>query len=220
MARQGANVPRSQPSGADAHPLGKQSKISGPLNRFFFEKGAMKSNKLFLTVALATLPIALSAQAIPAASRNPVQAGVAFSFASSDYGDAYIKGFSIFGDYALSRRLSLEADIHQTSLATPDGIGENSYLIGPRYSVALEDRANIYVKALGGLGRFTYESGQQYSTTRSSTYGIGAIGAGIEFRASTHINVRAIDLEYQFWPGFQPRGLSPVVVSMGVAYVH
>ncbi len=180
----------------------------------------MKVEKFFWATVLILLPAVAPAQAIPTASREPVQAGVAISFASSDYGEAYIKGFSVFGDFALSRRLSVEADVHRTSLLTPENIGEDSYLIGPRYSIALEDRANIYVKALAGLGRFTYVASQQYPVGSSATYGVGAIGAGIEFRASTHINFRAIDLEYQFWPGFTPRGLSPMVVTMGVAYVH
>jgi hypothetical protein len=167
---------------------------------------------------LISLSSSAKAQALPAASRAPIQVGVAWSFASSDYGYDYIKGVTAFGDVGLSKRFSLEADVHYTSLSTPDGVGEDTYLVGPRYSIALEDRANVYVKALGGVGLFVFES--PTFASRSSTYGVAAFGGGIEYRATPRINIRAIDIEYQAWPGFPPNGLSPFVTTIGFAYVH
>jgi hypothetical protein len=173
---------------------------------------------IFVCVVALALSSVLQAQALPTASRSPLQIGFAGSIASSDFGFDYIKGFTIFGDMNFSRRLAVEAEFHDTSLSTPDNIGEQTYLVGPRYSIALEDRANIYVKVLGGLGRFTYEPPQ--FIRRTNNYGIAAAGAGIEFRASSHFNVRAIDIEYQTWPGFPPHGLTPFVTTIGIAYVH
>jgi hypothetical protein len=179
----------------------------------------MKSiHVIFVCLIALALSGVLRAQAIPTATRSPVQIGVAGSIASSDFGPDYIKGFTLFGDLNFSRRLGVEAEFHDTSLSTPDNAGEQTYLVGPRYSIALEERANIYVKVLGGFGRFTYEPPQYIR--RTFTYGVAAAGAGIEFRASSHFNVRAIDVEYQTWPGFPPHGLSPFVATIGIAYVH
>jgi hypothetical protein len=159
---------------------------------------------------------AASAQAKPAATREPVQVGATFSFGNPDYTETYIKGFTIFGDYSLVRRISAEVEYHDLDMLTPEGIGESSVLAGPRYAFSLEDRATLYVKALGGVGRIQFQSPKPNAGTYS--YAVFAPGAGVEFRASHHINVRAIDLEYQLWPGFQPHGLSPWVASMGTAW--
>jgi hypothetical protein len=171
--------------------------------------------------ALFTLAISqnVSAQALPAASREPVEVGAAFSFGSPSYNDTptYVEGLTVFGDLGFTRRIAAEFDLHFDSLLTPEDIGEDSYLIGPRFSVLREDRANVYLKALGGIGRFSYQSGS-YANPHTDTYGVVAFGAGIEFRVSRRFNVRAIDLEYQVWPGFAPGTLHPVVASTGIAY--
>ncbi len=176
-----------------------------------------------------TLSAAAWAQALPAASREPLQVGVAFSFASPDYPPSnpspntlfsptpYVEGFTAFADAGISRRLAAELDLHYNSLITPRDIGEDAYLLGPRYSVALEDRANLYVKVLGGLGRFSYQSGT-YANPHTDTYGVVAFGGGIEFRATERFLVRALDLEYQIWPGFPPKAINPIVTSIGAAY--
>jgi hypothetical protein len=173
---------------------------------------------IFVCLVALALSGVLQAQAIPTATRSPVEIGVAGSIGSSDYGPDYIKGFTIFGGMNFSRRLGVEAEFHDTSLSTPDNAGEQTFLVGPRYSIALEDRANIYVKVLGGFGRFTYEPPLYIRHT--DTYAVGAAGAGIEFRVSSHFRVRAIDIEYQTWPGFPPRGLTPFITTIGIAYVH
>jgi hypothetical protein len=160
-----------------------------------------------------------AAQALPTASRAPIQVGIAGSFVSTDYAFDYSKGITVYGDLGFTKRFSLEADVHQTSLSTPSGVGEDSYLVGPRYSLIMEDRANVYVKALGGIGRFVYEP-KAFSNPHSNSYGAFAFGAGIEYQLSRRFNVRAIDIEYQTWPGYPPRGLTPFVTTIGIAYVR
>jgi len=97
----------------------------------------------------------------------------------------------------------------------PADIGEDSYLVGPRY-VFHYGRFHPYAKALLGIGRFQY----QYDTVPHTTYTykIYAFGGGLDIQATHHINVRAIDLEYQRWPGYPPSGLTPIVGTIGVAY--
>lgn len=179
--------------------------------------GVFSGMKLVLIVGgLAAVALRADAQAKPTATREPVQVGVAFAFGSTDYTDAYVKGFTVYGDLAVARRISVEAEYHNLNIITPDDVGVSSALIGGRYAFSLEERATLYVKAMGGIGHFTYDSPNPNPHTDS--YGIFGPGAGIEFRASHRINIRAIDLEYQFWPGYKPNGLSPWVASMGAAW--
>lgn len=163
------------------------------------------------------------AQAVPMATRlGSVQVGAGFSFAISDYGPTYIKGYTIYGDADLWRRVGIEADVHQINILTPTDIGEDTYLIGPRFSLLRRDRVNVYAKVLGGIGRFEYQQGY-YQHSHTDTFGAFSVGGGIDFRASQHINIRAIDIEAQKWPSFgtpgrPAHGLTPFVTTFGVAY--
>lgn len=165
------------------------------------------------------MPCGLAAQALPAASREPIEFGAAFSFGSPDYAQTttYVEGLTLYGNAGIRGRLGAQIDVHLDSLLTPIDIGENTYQIGPRFNVLQEDRAKVYLKAIGGIGRFAYQAGS-YANPQTYTYGVFSFGAGIEYRVSNRINVRAADLEYQSWPGFPGGTLHPVVVSMGLAW--
>jgi hypothetical protein len=52
----------------------------------------------------------------------------------------------------------------------------------------------------------------------TNTYKIYSLGGGVDYRATPHINIRAVDFEYQGWPGFRENGLSPYVFTFGAAY--
>jgi hypothetical protein len=126
-----------------------------------------------------------------------------------------IQGFTIYGSFDFTRHWGIEGDIHQVSLITPADIGEDSYLIGPRY-VFHYNRVHPYIKAMGGFGRFQYQYDNAPHATY--TYKIYTLGGGVDFQATPRINVRAIDFEYQKWPGFPTNGLSPLVFTIGAAY--
>ncbi len=159
----------------------------------------------------------LHAQAVPTADRaGVVQFGAGLSLANADYSPHKIKGISVYGSFDFTRHWGIEGDIHKVSIITPADIGEDSYLLGPRY-VFHHKRFNPYAKALLGFGRFQYQFDTAPHTTY--TYKIYAFGGGLDFLATHHINVRAIDLEYQKWPGYPPNGLTPIVGTIGVAYV-
>lgn len=157
------------------------------------------------------------AQAIPTAQRHggAIQIGAGFSFAKPDYGQKDIKGVSFYGDYDITRHIGVEGDIHLNSFWTPTDIGEDTYLIGPRY-VFHYNRLRPYAKFLGGFGQFK----EQYDTRphASFTYGVYAFGGGVDVRATQHINIRAVDFEYQKWPSFGVNGLTPMVWTFGAAY--
>lgn len=158
------------------------------------------------------------AQALPAASRSPIEVGGAFSFGPPDYGQAYIKGVTAYGGVGLMKRLYAVAEFKDLNLLTPTHLGETSALGGVRYSVSLEDRANIYAKVLGGVGWFDFKA--PVFPPHTETSGVIAFGGGINFQLSGHWSVRCIDLEQQMWPGFGPHGLTPVVASMGFTYMR
>lgn len=176
-----------------------------------------------LTLGLST---ASYSQAVPMATRlKQAQVGAGFSFAIPDFGQTYVKGFTIYGDLDLTHRLAIEADMHYDSLDmfSSTGIGEQTYLIGPRFSLLRRDRLNAYAKLLGGVGRFQYKSGY-FPDPHTDTFGAFAFGGGIDFRASQHLNIRAIDIEAQRWPGFgtpgrPAHGITPFVTTFGAAYI-
>ena len=188
-------------------------------------RGTLFNFTATLLLGLATTT-ASHAQAYPTATRTPIQAGVAFSFASPGTNSnssnglvvqtPYIQGVTAFGDIGLTQRIGLEVTFHDLNLITPQDFGQTTILAGPRFSIALEDRANIYLKALGGIGRFNYQSPSY--TPHSDSYAVAAFGGGIEFRLSRHINLRPIDAEYQIWPGYPTGTLKPFITSIGAAY--
>lgn len=156
-------------------------------------------------------------QAVPTASRTgALQIGGGFSYGKPDYTETAIKGASAFATYDLTQHLGAEADIHVVSLSAPGKVGENAYLIGPRY-VFNKNRFSPYVKLLAGLGEIKFNfASVPASTTTTFVY---ALGAGLDVKITNNINVRAGDFEYQQWPSFKPHGLSPYGITVGAAYV-
>lgn len=144
-----------------------------------------------------------------------VQIGAAWSVVSPDYGQQKTQGVSIYGTLDLTPHWGIEGDIHRASIIAPTHIGEDSYLLGPRY-VFRHNRLRPYAKALLGFGRFHYQFSNAPEATY--TYKTYVFGGGVDLRAMEHINIRAIDFEYQNWPGYQPSGLSPMVFTFGAAY--
>lgn len=177
-----------------------------------------------MAAALFSSSAVAHAQAVPAAVR-PIRAqvGAGFSFAKPDYGSVYVKGFTVYGDATLYHRIGVEADVHYNSVRTPTDIGENTFMVGPTVSLVHEGWMNFYAKALGGFGRFQYQEGTFSSPNPNSpphtdTVAAYAIGGGIDLRASKHVNIRAVDIEQQWWPGYGAHGLAPFVTTFGAAY--
>ena len=156
------------------------------------------------------------AQATATADRSgSLQAGAGVSYASPDYGPKDTKGVSGYVDFDLTRHIGVEATVHIVSLITPTDIGEDTYLIGPRY-VYHYRRFNPYAKVLFGLGEFQYQ--YDYAPHYHEGHGVFAFGGGLDIRATHRLNIRAIDFESQHWPGFARNGLTPYVTTVGAAY--
>lgn len=159
------------------------------------------------------------AQAAATATQSgSAQLGAAYSFANPDYGGRNIQGYTIYGTFNFTRHWGIEGDVHQNNVITPSDIEEDSYLLGPRYTFHFR-RFHPYAKGLLGIGRFKtdYDPGSHLQNG-SFTYKIYALGGGVDIPWKHNINIRAVDFEYQGWPGFGTNGLSPYVFSFGAAY--
>lgn len=144
-----------------------------------------------------------------------MQIGIAGTYVRPDYGEHYTAGPTIYGTFDFTQHIGIEGDIHIASIFTPGDIGEDTYLLGPRY-VFHHGRYAPYVKGLAGIGIIKYQFDNIPHS--SATYIAYALGGGLDIKATRKINVRAFDFEYQQYPGFQPHTLSPYAITIGVAY--
>jgi len=159
----------------------------------------------------------LHGQARPTATRlSSVYAGATYNWFSPDYGVGKIQGVGIFAGANFGRYLGIEGIIRRTDLVTPRDIGEQTYLIGPRFRYKI-GRFSPYAKAMGGLGVFRVQLGYNPSSA-TGHFGVYSFGGGLDVDLTPHITLRAIDYEHQIWPGFQRNGLSPSGFSAGAAY--
>jgi opacity protein-like surface antigen len=173
----------------------------------FMTIGALAAAVVFTSTALA--------QALPTAvAKGTLQIGGGWSYVQPDYGQKAIQGATVFADYDFRRHLGLEAEYHYISLITPTDLGENSYLIGPRF-VLPRNRYSLYAKVVAGIGDINIQEAADNPQGGAGKYLAYAIGAGIDYRVTTHIIARA-DFEYQHWSYLT--GLTPSGVTLGAAY--
>ncbi len=179
--------------------------------------------KTSLTIGAFILAISFApqarGQALPTASTTAsLQVGAGYTIASPDYGQKKIQGFTGFVDYDFGLHFGIEGDAHVVNLITPTDIAENSYLAGPRIIYPYRGRFNFYGKALVGESTFKVLETQDNQGQYNGTYFTYALGGGLDYRASHHIVIRAIDVESQKWPSYGRNGLTPLVFTFGAAY--
>ena len=164
-----------------------------------------------LFLVLASIP-QLHAQASPTASRRAdLQIGVGFTVGKSDYSLHDYKGGAAYATLDLTNHLGGEFVFHQVDSPDNDQAYERTYEIGPRY-YRTYGRFAPYVKAMYGRGVFNFPLGEA-----NLAYNIFAGGGGTDIKILPYLNVRA-DYEYQRWGSFPPDGLTPQIVTIGVAY--
>lgn len=164
---------------------------------------------------------ALNAQAVPAATRPlDLQVGASFDLAHSDYGSRTLNGFGFYSTLNFGFPVGIEAEFHQLNdPGSKQGIYERTYEIGPRYAFHF-GRFSPYAKFMVGRGVFNFPPDPRHpenGSVANLAYNIWAGGFGADYRIRPSINLR-VDYELQRWSGFPPDGLSPRVLSFGVAY--
>ncbi len=167
------------------------------------------------------LSTALGAQAIPTASRvGDLQVGALFNVTSPDYASNTLRGLGAYATFDFRTHWGVEAAFHQSN--DPDsreGIYERTFEVGPRYVLHF-GQLRPYGKFMVGRGVFQFPPDPRHpenGSVANLAYTIWAGGFGADYRVSPFVNIRA-DYELQRWGSFPPNGLSPRVLSVGVAY--
>jgi hypothetical protein len=139
------------------------------------------------------------------------QIGAGFSLARPDYAPQNFQGFTAYGDFDFRPHVGVEAEFHQVFSTTGDRSFQRSYEIGGRYFRTYGPLAP-YLKAMIGRGDFNYPLGNA-----DLSYTLYAGGAGADFKLGPYLRVRA-EYEFQKWTDFPTGGLTPQLLTFGVAY--
>jgi opacity protein-like surface antigen len=154
----------------------------------------------------------LHAQAIPTASRaGDAQIGIGYSIGKPDYAPQNFQGVTAYADFDFRPHLGVEAEFHQINNTNGYQSFQRTYEIGGRYLRTYGPLAP-YVKAMIGHGQFEYPYGET-----EAGYTMYAGGAGLDFKLSAYLRVRG-EYEFQKWTSFPNGGLTPQIVTIGVAY--
>ncbi|WP_263419398.1 porin family protein [Terriglobus albidus] len=175
------------------------------------------------SLALLSLAVALPAvhaQSVYTASRKAdLQAGGGYSIAKPDTMPNKFKGFYLYFDLDFKHHLGIEGEFRKVNQDDPGKEYEKTYEIGPRYYRTYKDGLfRPYIKGMYGRGVYNFQDPGTNVAIANLAYNIMAAGGGLDIRANRRINVRVFDYEYQNWFGYPPHGITPQVVSFGVAY--
>jgi hypothetical protein len=170
---------------------------------------------LFLFGALSAFCSPCFGQADAPVTRGVLQVGVGATAARPDYASDYIVGLTGYASYDTGSHGGVIVEAHIVNLHTPQDVGESSYLLGFRYGFT-KGRFHPYAKLLTGAGALQLQKGYGAGSS-TNYYEVFAGGGGIDLIAPHKINVRLFDVEYQGWPGVRPNGLTPLLLTVGVA---
>jgi opacity protein-like surface antigen len=171
----------------------------------------LKTLALALALLAACTGAAFSQSDATTSRAGDLQIGGGYTSANSDYVPNRIAGFAFYSDFDFREHFGVEVDFHQVDDPKPTQVYERTYEVGGRY-VRHYGRVAPYAKVLYGRGVFNYPLSEA-----NLAYNMGVLGAGVDFTVHPRINIRA-DFEYQDWMGFQPNGLTPTLLTIGVAY--
>lgn len=155
----------------------------------------------------------LHAQAVPTASGpgSYIAVGGGFSWFQADYGHRDIGGGVLYAEVNPHWRFGLEGEARFLQAHTAQDVTEANYLGGVRVAILHPRKLQPYVKFLAGVGKITLP----YNYAHGSFLAY-APGAGLDLPLNDRLSIRAIDVEYQRWPGFPYGSLSPYGLSAGL----
>jgi Outer membrane protein beta-barrel domain len=158
------------------------------------------------------------AQAVPTASRaGDLQVGVNLNLAQSDYFDQTFKGFGFYTTFDFTKHIGLDGEFHHVDGKQDEY--ERTFEVGPRYVMHFGP-LSPYAKLMVGRGVFNFPpapSAPNSGPAANLAYNMWAGGFGVDYKIRPSINLR-LDYELQQWNRFPPNGLTPRVLSIGVAY--
>jgi hypothetical protein len=160
-------------------------------------------------------PAVMRAQVAPSAFRSPISltVGGTASVFDPDYISNKLGGVGAYMDLNVFHGIGVEAEGRWQRFHEFEGVSQDNYLIGPRVQLKHFWLARPYVKVLGGFSNMNFEEG--LGSGRFTTL---AFGGGVDIHVTRRWSVRAIDVEYQYWPTFLDGSLSPYGASAGISY--
>jgi hypothetical protein len=170
--------------------------------------------KLILFVLFLVGPVVIHAQVVPAArgGTGSIFAGGTFSVIKPDYGVNWLMGIGGYFDVNLDNTFAAEGEVRLMRINQHIDVHEDTYMAGPKFTYR-RGKFEPYGKALFGVGEFNFP----YSYAHGGYFAM-ALGGGLDYRITPRLKIRAIDYEYQIWPGYLNSGLTPHGFSFGAAY--
>jgi opacity protein-like surface antigen len=129
-------------------------------------------------------------------------------------GTDHLIGLGTYVDMRFTHWIQVEGEGRWLRFYEYAGEHQDTYLVGPKVPIHQFGRANLYGKAMIGVGKMTFPNNYGYGTFTAL-----AFGGGVDYRLSRKVTLRAVDFEYQDWPKFLSNtALYPYGVSVGMAY--
>jgi hypothetical protein len=122
-------------------------------------------------------------------------------------------GLGAYVDVKLTRWVQFEAEGRWLRFNQFDSITQDNYLIGPRVPVYHFRRSEVYAKVLGGFSKMNFDTYGDHGSFTSF-----AFGGGMDIKLTKRLSLRAVDVEYQYWPWWGNSSISPYGASMGIGY--
>lgn len=179
--------------------------------------------KLALPVLLLlSTPTLLQAQAAPAAKggTGSIFAGGTYSFFQSGNPEGtptnlytnWLQGIGGYFDLNYNNMFGAEGEVRLLRFNQMNSVHEDTYTIGPKITYR-HKKYEPYGKVLFGVGEINFP----YSFAHGGYFAM-AFGGGLDYRVTPRLKIRAIDYEYQVWPGFLNHSLQPYGFSVGASY--
>jgi hypothetical protein len=152
------------------------------------------------------------AQVGPSGDRGAlaISAGATASGEYVQYGERRMLGIAGFVDADTRRHLGVEAEGRWEEYYQTADVHLETYSVGARYHFTLR-RFQPYVKGLIGFGDFNFP--YNLATGR---YLVTTGGAGLDLRLGQRFQLRAADVEYQYWPQFTFGSMTTMSASFGL----
>jgi Outer membrane protein beta-barrel domain len=166
----------------------------------------------------AALSLRVYSQALPTAAKaGDLQVGANFNLTQSDYSTSNFKGFGFYTTFDFARHFGIDGEFHQANGA--NDMYERTFEIGPRYVMHF-GLFSPYAKILIGRAVFNFPptpAAPASGPAANLAFNMWSGGFGTDYKIRPSINLR-VDYELQRWNSFPPDGLTPRVLSFGVAY--
>lgn len=129
-------------------------------------------------------------------------------------GTNYLIGPGTYVDVHFTHWFQLEGEARWLRFNEYAGEHQDNYLLGPKIPIHRFGRADVYGKAMIGIGKMTFPYDYGYGTFTMLAY-----GGGVDYKLSRKLTLRPIDFEFQQWPSWLPgSSLYPYGFSVGIGY--